>query len=53
MTCMSMIWLLVEKTLGQLATLKDTAIVIFHEAGFKVCKWHWNVIAIEGKELLK
>ena len=34
----------------QVTSLKDMAIKIFCEAGFKLHKWHSNVPALEGKE---
>ena len=35
-----------------MASLKVNAIEIFCEAGFKLHKWHLNVPALEGKELV-
>ena len=51
MTCMLMIWLLAEKTLEQVASLRDIAKEIFHKAGFNIYKWYWNALALEGKEI--
>ena len=41
-----------KKTLEQVASLKDIAIQIVHKSDFKIQKWYWNVLALEGKELL-
>ena len=36
----------------QVVSLQDTAIEIFHKAGYKLRKWHSNVPVLEGKELV-
>ena len=36
----------------QVVSLQDTIIEIFHKAGCKLHKWHSNVPALEGKELV-
>ena len=36
---------------GQVASLKDIAIETFHEAGFKLHKWHSIVGTFEEKRL--
>ena len=36
----------------QVVSLQDTAIEIFHKAGYKLHKWHSNVPVLEGKELV-
>ena len=36
----------------QVVPLQDTAIEIFHKAGYKLRKWHSNVPVLEGKELV-
>ena len=36
----------------QVVSLQDTAIEIFHKAGYKLHKWYSNVSVLEGKELV-
>ena len=36
----------------QVASLKDIAIEIFNQAGFKIRKWHSNVSTLEAKEVV-
>ena len=39
----------IGKSFEQMASLKDIAIKIFFEAGFKLHKWYLNVPALERK----
>lgn len=40
------------KNFEQVASLKDTAISVFHEVGFKLHKWYSNVSALERKVMV-
>ena len=39
-----------DENFGQVASLKDIAIKIFHEAGFNFLKWYSKVPTLVGKE---